>query len=234
MTLPLLISVPHGGHTIPPRLLEKCLLSERQIIKDGDEFAQAIYAPLESEVASYISTDIARAVLDMNRTEDDLRRDGVVKTHTCWNEPIWKESLTEEEARWLIDTYHLPYHQRLSEQAKRTDLLLAVDCHTMAANGPPVGPDPGQERPQVCLGNVNGKSCPDEWLSIMQDAFRKHFSGVVTVNEPFSGGYITKAHGKEMPWLQLELSRGNFATPWEKSSWVLSSLKHAVERIKLL
>lgn len=235
MTLPLLISLPHGGLTVPARLKENCLLSDEQIIKDGDEFASTIYTPLQQQVAAYITTDIARAVLDMNRAEGDIRKDGIVKTHTCWEEPVWKEPLNEEETRWLIETYHRPYHQSLTAQAQRPEqLLLAIDCHTMAAFGPPVGPDPGQERPNVCLGNVNGTSCPDAWLTILQSALQQHFPGEVTINHPFSGGYISQAHGKEMPWLQLELSRGDFATPQEKSRWVFDSLTDATTRIRLL
>lgn len=234
MTLPLLLSVPHAGTTVPRRLEDNCLLSETQIIKDGDEFAREIYGPFENEVNGFVSTDIARAVLDMNRAEGDIRKDGVVKTHTCWNEPVWERLLDEKEKRWLIDTCHRPYHRRLSGLARGTGLLLAVDCHTMAAFGPPVGPDPAVERPQVCLGNANGKSCPDEWSTILLRAFQRYFPGEVTLNRPFSGGHITRFHCAEMPWIQLELSRGAFATPAEKSRWVLASLEEAVVAIKQL
>lgn len=232
MILPLLISVPHGGVTVPDELKDNCLLSHPQIIKDGDEFSHEIYASLENEVVSFVSTDIARAVLDMNRAEGDIRKDGVVKTHTCWDEPIWKRPLSAREEQWLINSYHRPYHQRLTELAKHPSRLLAIDCHTMAAFGPPVGPDPDEERPQVCLGNINGESCPEEWLTIMCDAFQKHFPGEVRVNQPFAGGYITQFHGKEMPWIQLELSRGAFATPMKKSVWMMASLKDTVKQIE--
>jgi formiminoglutamase len=231
MTLPLLLSVPHAGTAVPGRLEGKFLLSGAQIARDGDEFAREIYAPLESEVKCLVSTEIARAVLDMNRAEEDMRKDGVVKTHTCWNEPIWKRPLDANEIQWLIDTCHRPYHRRLSELAQGRGLLLAVDCHTMAEYGPPVGPDPAGKRPQACLGNANGMSCPDEWSTILQCAFQRHFPGEVTVNRPFSGGYITRFHGTEMPWIQLELSRGAFATPEEKSRWVSASLRDAVAQI---
>ena len=231
MTLPLLISVPHAGLQIPESLQTNCLLSLEQIIQDGDEFALDIYGPLKDEVAAYVGTDIARAALDMNRAEDDIRKDGVVKTHTCWDVPIWRSSLDKGIIQWLIDTYHKPYHRRLTELAQGTDLILAIDCHTMAAFGPPVGPDTAAERPQVCLGNAEGRSCPDDWLLIMQSAFQSQFSGEITLNTPFSGGYITKHHGSEMPWIQLELSRGDFASPAEKSIRVKAALTEAVEGI---
>ncbi|MEE4218468.1 MAG: N-formylglutamate amidohydrolase [Xanthomonadales bacterium] len=231
MTLPLLLSVPHAGTGVPRRLAGNCLLSEAQVARDGDEFAAEIYAPLETGVRYMVRTDVARAVLDMNRAEDDLRKDGVVKTHSCWDEPVWKRPLGAKQKQWLLETYHRPYHRRLSELARDRGLLLAIDCHTMAEYGPPVGPDPAAKRPQACLGNANGRSCPDAWTAILQRALQTHFPGEVTVNRPFSGGYITRFHGTEMPWIQLELSRGAFASPEEKSRWVAASLEEAAAQI---
>ncbi|MES9956880.1 MAG: N-formylglutamate amidohydrolase [Sedimenticola sp.] len=231
MSLPILVSMPHGGLVVPDSLKANCKLSIDQIVEDGDEYALEIYSPLKNEVSAFISTDIARAVLDMNRAADDIRKDGVVKTHTCWDVPIWRNPLDKSDIQWLLENFHAPYHQQLSEYAKCSDLLLAIDCHTMAAFGPPIGPDPGSERPQVCLGNRSGKSCPDEWMNILQFAFQQQFPGEVTVNQPFSGGYITEFHGAEMPWIQLELSRGDFATPQQKSEWVVNALTSAVHAI---
>jgi formiminoglutamase len=231
MTLPILISLPHAGLLVPESLQSNCLLTTKQIVEDGDEYANEIYTPLKDKVAAFVTTDIARAVLDMNRQEDDIRKDGIIKTHTCWDIPIWEKPLDETVLRELLVRHHRPYHQQLTELAKESGLILAIDCHTMAANGPPVGPDPGVERPQVCLGNVDGQSCLGEWMEILKSAFQKVFPGEVTINRPFSGGYITRFHGQEMPWVQLELSRGDFATPSIKSFWVYAALKEAVDKI---
>jgi len=229
MVLPLLLSSPHAGLMVPDYLKANCLLTVDEIVKDGDEYAQAIYAPLKEKVQAFVSSDIARAVLDLNRAEDDIRKDGVVKTHTCWENKIWRQMLDQDAIQTLLNAHHRPYHQQLSTYAKQKELLFAVDCHTMAAFGPPVGPDPDASRPNVCLGNANGQSCPEEMMDIILSAFQAHFPGEVTVNRPFSGGYITQQHGKEMPWVQLELSRGDFATPEKKSEWVYAALKMAVE-----
>jgi formiminoglutamase len=101
----------------------------------------------------------------------------------------------------------------------------------MSAYGPPVAPDPGVERPQVCLGNAGGQTCPVEWMEILKSSFQAYFSGDVMLNQPFSGGYITRYHGDEMPWVQLELSRGDFASPTEKHSMIFAALKEAVSKI---
>ncbi len=184
--LPLLISVPHAGLSVPSELERLNLLLPREIAEDGDEGAREIYQVLKSEVTHFLSSDIARAFVDLNRAEDDIRKDGVVKTHTCWDVPIYGEPLGPDVVETLLRRYHRPYHQRLSELAGQ-QVILGVDCHTMAAFGPPVGPDPGSERPQVCLGNADG-TCPADWMENMRVWFQAHVPGEVSVNEPFSGG----------------------------------------------
>ena len=228
MSLPILVSVPHAGLRVPPEVAAAGLLSPEQVAEDGDEHAADIY-DFAAEVRHYVTTDVARAVVDLNRAEDDRRPDGVVKTHTCFNVPVWRQPPGEPIVKALLATYYRPYHGRLSALAGQ-GARLAVDCHTMLAVGPPIGPGPGRERPHVCLGNADG-TCPDAWMACLARSFEEQFGARVTVNEPFRGGFITRSHAAEMPWVQLELSRAPFATHSEKRRRVLGALKAALERI---
>lgn len=228
--LPLLISVPHAGLAVPSEVAHLNGLTPKEIAEDGDEGAREIYAILENRVAHFVTTDLARAFVDLNRAEDDIRKDGVVKTHTCWDVPIYLTPLTPNLIEMLLERYHRPYHRRLTVLAG-ADLLLGLDCHTMAAQGPPVGPDPGRARPQVCIGDGNG-ACRRDWAESLVDCFRKQFPGEVTLNQPFSGGYITRHHSKEMPWVQVELSRGPFASAAQKGAWVLAALTAWVNEVR--
>ena len=223
MKLPLLLSVPHAGLRVPAEVEPYCVLTEREIIEDGDEGAAEVY-DLESLVCSYLTTDVARAIIDLNRAEDDRRQDGVVKTHTCWNVPVYDPFPPDETIRKLLERYYHPYHARLSELANDKALVCAVDCHTMLAKGPPIGPGPGIERPWVCLGNADG-TCPQEWIESLRELFVAALDGLVTINEPFKGGYITRSHGAEMPWIQLEISRGGFMTNIGKRNCVFEVLR---------
>jgi len=231
--LPLLISVPHAGLQIPPEVQPNNLLTLSGIVQDGDEGAANIYGPLKNQVRHFVTTNTARAFVDLNRAEDDIRKDGVVKTHTCWNVPIYKQELTSDVIRQLITRYHRPYHDQLTTLANN-DVILAIDCHTMAEYGPPVGPDAGVKRPLVCLGNVHGKSCPIEWVEQMASCFRKEFDGHVTINTPFAGGYITQVHSREMPWIQLELSRSSYFTTEVKSIKVAAALSSWYKHIQAM
>jgi len=228
MKLPIAISVPHAGLLVPDEAAPYCQLTRQQIIKDGDEGAAEIY-DLRDEVAEYITTDVARAIVDLNRAVDDRRADGVVKTHTIWNEPIYREPLPEDVVTELLDRYYHPYHARLSEFSGQ-DLLFAADCHTMAAEAPPIQSNSGSKRPEVCLGNVLGQSFPESWTIILQQCFEDAFAGYnVTLNDPFSGGHITKTHGGEMPWIQIEVSRRQFLSTPEIRRRVLQALQTACE-----
>ncbi len=231
MTLPIIASVPHAGLRVPDDVAASCMLTPSEIVEDGDEHAAAIY-DIADDVAHYVTTDIARAVVDLNRAEDDRRPDGVVKTHTCFNVPIWREPLGEAAVENLLADYYRPYHARLRALAG-PDVRLAVDCHTMLAVGPPIGPGPGLPRPDVCLGNADG-TCPAAWMDCLAESFREQFGPRVTVNDPFRGGFITRSHAAEMPWVQVEMSRGPFAGNAEKRRRVLRALSDSLDRIAAL
>lgn len=224
MKLPILLSVPHAGTRVPPEAADYCILDKQAIIEDGDEHAAEIYWPLEKHMAAFVTTDIARAVVDMNRARDDFRKDGIIKTHTCWDVPVYREPLPNAVAQQLIEHYHRPYHDKLRQLA-RGDVTLGVDGHTMAGVGPPVGPDTGEKRPAVCLSDVMG-DCPPAWTESMLACFRKAFSPHrVTLNEPFTGGYITRTHSAAIPFVQVELSRAPYLSNAEKSQRVLQALR---------
>ncbi len=199
-----------------------CILTPREIVEDGDEGAAGIY-DFPGDVAEFLTTGIARAIIDLNRAEDDRRQDGVVKTHTCWDVPVYDPFPPDDVIAQLLHRYYRPYHRRLTALAA-SGVRLGLDCHTMAAHGPPVGPDPGAERPWVCLSNAGG-TCPAHWIEGLRESFAAEFGPRVTVNVPFRGGYITRTHAREMPWIQLELSRSPTMSNAEKQAATLGALR---------
>jgi formiminoglutamase len=193
------------------------------VAKDGDEGAGEIYA-LGEQVVAFVAADTARAIVDVNRAEDDFRKDGVVKTHTCWNVPVYRAAPPAETVRTLLEKYYRPYHRRLTKYAAAGAAFLAVDCHTMAAVGPPVGPDAGERRPRICLSDGDG-TLPPSWRDRLAYCLARSFGEEPSLNKPFRGGYIIRRHGVEMPWVQLELSREEFMTAAEKREKVLDALR---------
>ena len=222
MTLPMLISVPHAGLIIPPEVSDLCLLTPRQIREDSDEGAAEIYA-LQSEAAAFITTNVPRAIVDLNRDESDRTADGVVKTHTIWNIPIYRQPLPKAIVEILLERYYRPYHRRLVELS--AGIKMCLDCHTMAAFGPLTAPDPGVERPHVCLGNAHN-TCPQPLFKQLVRCFAQTFGrDNVTINTPFGGGHIVRVHAAERPWVQIELSRAEFMPIHDKRAAVVQAIQ---------
>jgi len=221
VTLPILISLPHAGLSVPPELAGVNALDDVEIARDGDEQAAQIY-DLAADVAAFVDTDIARAFVDMNRAEDDRSKDGVIKSHTCWDVPVYSEPLDEATIEALLQRYHRPYHARLSR--RRPGIVLGIDCHTMAAVGPPVGPDPGSERPLVCLSDAGGSCSPATFESLAL-ALERAFRCDVARNDPFKGGFIIRHHRSEMEWVQLEVSRTTSVSVEDKRAAVARGLR---------
>jgi len=223
MKLPLLISVPHAGRRVPAQAQPYCVLTEGQIAEDGDEGASEIYNFPEA-VEAFVTTTVARAIVDLNRAEDDRAPDGVLKTHTCLGVPVYSSQPPEQIVEFLLGLHYRPYHMQLRTLA-RGKVRLGVDCHTMLAVGPEIGPLAGEERPRICLGNLDGASCPDSWLDLFASCLHTSFRCEVALNFPFKGGFITRSHAEEVPWIQLELSRAPFLENREKRTLVLAALR---------
>ena len=220
MKLPLIVSVPHAGLTVPEEVQDYCALTAEQILADSDEGAAEIY-DLKSFAAEFITTAVARTIVDLNRAQDDRSRDGVVKTHTCCGAPIYRRPLPPDLIEILLDKYYRPYHLRLSQCAGKA--RLGVDCHTMAAVGPPSATDAGCNRPEICLSNAY-RTCPQDWFDKLVRCFEQSFGYKVSVDEPFKGGCISRSHSSELPWVQIELSRDPFLDITEKRSRVFAAL----------
>jgi formiminoglutamase len=221
---PILISIPHGGTDTPNELGERVALSRVDLFHDSDAFTGEIY-DIGGAVARVVKTDIARAYVDLNRAADDLppsNPDGVIKSMTCFKAPIYKEGREPDDIlrRRLLRRYYTPYHDKLRDIAASGDALLALDCHSMAAEPPPISPDYGSgapPRPMICLGNAHGNACDFNTLEILADCFRDAFAldaHDVTINIPFAGGYITRTHGsRPIPWVQVEMNRALYLSP---------------------
>jgi len=224
MTMPLLVSIPHAGMLVPPEVEDICILSREDLLADSDEGAEEIYAGLEQHSKAFTAADIARAVVDLNRSPDEIGGDGVIKSHTCWHIPVYRKFPDAELVHILLARYYFPYHAKLTAAGTSTTIRLGIDCHTMSAVGPPVGPDPGRERPLVCLSNAEG-TCPQEWLTCLAACFAAVFKKKVSINTPFRGGYITRRHASEMPWLQIEISRTDSLSLKFKRDCILEGLQ---------
>jgi formiminoglutamase len=205
----------------PPEVADRVCASAADIFEDGDAFTREIYE-VSRLVAHHQAAHVARAFMDLNRATHDrppANPDGIVKTATCFDRPIYVSPLDDASTERLIAKYYEPYHTALYDRASRGDLLLGLDCHSMAAMPPPVAPDRGVARPLFCLSNGEGQTCDDAMLHQLARAMAEAFGcpeDDVALNRPFKGGYITRRHGHNpLPWIQVEMNRSLYlARPW--------------------
>ena len=212
---PVLISIPHGGYKTPEELKDRILLSKKDLFKDSDAFTQDIY-DIGPAAFSVVTSDIARAFVDVNRSPSDLppeNPDGLIKSHTCHDKKIYKAGMEpdKELIRELLRKYYEPYYQKIRETFDGGTMALGFDCHSMENIGPSTARDAGQKRPMICLGNLHGETCPDKTVERLAECFIKAFELSrleVTQNNPFYGQYIIKTFGNSpVPWIQVEMNR---------------------------
>ncbi|MFC1492778.1 N-formylglutamate amidohydrolase [candidate division KSB1 bacterium] len=213
---PILLSIPHGGMKNPVELEHNITLTKKDLFEDSDSYTNSIY-DLTGKVNAVVKSEIARAFIDLNRAPFDLpplNTDGVIKSATCYNKQIYDNDVYANNGlvKKLLDKYYYPYFKQIQDHLSTEKIDIALDCHSMASIGPPVSSEPGIKRqPKICLGNSNGKTCPNDIVEKLAECFRTSFSlnvDDVTINDPFSGGYITRTYGmKPIPWIQVEMNR---------------------------
>ncbi len=226
-SLPLLLSVPHGGGSLPRELAPRVALSSTELFFESDPLTHDIFA-MGDFVQGRIVAEISRVIVDMDIDPFDRPPEfesGVVKYKTKGGKPVWLEDEmpTEDEIERLLDRYHRPYHDVLERTANRGAVQIGIDCHSMAPVGLKGAVDEGEPRPLFSIANFGDKkgkgddtTCPFKLMTAMKKAIETEFSeedapeGVplVAMNSPFEGGYILERHGFERtPWIQLHMNQ---------------------------
>lgn len=228
---PFLISIPHGGVSVPSEVRGLVNLSREEIVFNSDPHTRILYG-FDDAVEALVDFDVSRIFVDTNRAPYDYpprAQDGVVKVITQDGTPVFKRGQTpgRELIGTLLQYYYHPFHERLARALDTLPIGIAFDCHSMLPRSPPVRMDAGRERPLFCLsnrGDRNGRlkrpgglvTCPPEWLQALTRSFQAEFDGEgrVAMNDPFRGGFISVAHyrRRRIPWVQVEINRGFYET----------------------
>ena len=216
--LPILVTLPHGGLSVPPEIADRLAINATHIYNECDLWVDDLFAGVAAHAQGSITMPIARVLVDANRTPDDLQDpDGAIKMTTSYGHPIYRSPLSVYERNHLLVKYYRPFHHALRAAIAATSdrVRLALDCHNMAQHGPAAYADPGAQRPLICLANFgdeNGEPVPGGPPITCDPAFlraaAKHatelFSDltllepdptpppVVAMNQPFAGGYVMR------------------------------------------
>ena len=241
MRLPVLVAVPHAGRAYPPQVVERMRdpqgaqlrLEDRLVDRLGRMIAQATGAGL-------LVAHAPRALLDLNRAEDDIDWDmveggrpegvsaltsgqgcnrrarsglGLVPRRLPGSGEIWRGRLPRAELSARIAGIHRAYHAFLAEELARMRKLWGAALLIDLHSMPPLRPAEGEERaPLIVLGDRFGVSCRH---GLMGAALR-HLDAQdceAAQNRPYSGGYVLDRHGapdKGIHAVQIEVCRATY------------------------
>jgi N-formylglutamate amidohydrolase len=223
--LPVLVAVPHAGRAYPPQVTARMRdpigaqlrLEDRLVDRLGRMIAQATGAGL-------LVAHAPRALLDLNRAEDDIDWDmveggrpeggasvpasggqsgnrrarsglGLVPRRLPGSGEIWRTRLPRAELAARISGIHRAYHTFLADELARLRKAWGAALLIDLHSMPPLRPAEGEKQAaQIVLGDRFGASCHH---ALMSGALR-HLDArglPAAQNRPYSGGYVLDRHG---------------------------------------
>jgi N-formylglutamate amidohydrolase len=223
LRLPVLLAVPHAGRAYPPQVTARMRdplgaqlrLEDRLVDRLGRMIAQATGAGL-------LVAHAPRALLDLNRAEDDIDWDmveggrpegvpslaagqgtnrrarsglGLVPRRLPGSGEIWRGRLDREELAARIEGIHRAYHAALADELARIRAEWGAALLIDLHSMPPLRAADGEDRaPIIVLGDRFGAACHQGLMgrALTHLETRGH---AAAQNRPYSGGYVLDRHG---------------------------------------
>jgi len=226
-SVPLLLASPHSGTHMPRAFLAGARLSVPALRRIEDAHVGLLLAQSAALGIPLLEATHSRAVIDLNRAEDELdpamfdapvtpnprltdrvrRGYGLFPRVAGPNQPIHPGRLPAAIAATRIETLHRPWHDSIAHglAAARANHGYAVllDVHSMPTLE-------GRAPAQLVVGDLHGTSASARLVDWLEDCFAD--AGYRTArNHPYAGGYTTERHGQPasaMHAVQLEFDRG--------------------------
>ncbi|MGP1352596.1 MAG: N-formylglutamate amidohydrolase [Parasphingopyxis sp.] len=227
---PVILSVPHAGRHYPEHLLDQTRLGQNVLQSLEDRHVDGLVAPLAEHGFTVIIGNVARAFIDLNRSEREVDRAmvtprpartaveltakvrgglGLVPRRMAAHGNIYRHPIAQSDLSTRIKQAHRPYHALLSDTLdaarRRFGVAILLDCHSM----PPLRPARGSAPAQIVIGDRNGRSAAPAFPARAVDTARRE-GFRTTLNTPYAGGHILGRHGKperDIHALQLEICR---------------------------
>ncbi len=171
------VVVPHNGIHIPRDYVGNYDLDSPILFDDVDHGSYSIYRGING---SLLSTIIHRHVVDLNRERKNAFRDG---------EGVRKKEFGSNIRSEILARYFDPFwgvvNVELERIVDREGSVLLINGHTMESRG--------DERPDFCIGDNNGKICDVRLSKRFVEALKDNYFSVVgrgcdvRMNYPFKG-----------------------------------------------
>lgn len=228
---PLIISVPHAGSYYPKEFLKYKSIDIKKLKIMEDFKTDTFIDKINLNLADILIAECSRAVVDLNRSRQSLDNSmfnskikttpheevlliksglGVIPSK-CYTEEIFKSKLPNYYISKMLEKYYDPFHKKLSKRINylksKFGVVYLIDIHST-----PTLSNNNKNFPDVIIGDNFGKSSEENFKNDLINHF-KNLGLRLSINSPYSGGYITRSYGKKdknINVIQLEISKNYY------------------------
>jgi len=228
---PLIISIPHAGTYYPKEFLKYKSIDLKKLKIMEDFKTDTFIDKINLNLADILIAECSRAVVDLNRSRqslDDSMFNSKIKTtpheevlliksglgvipSKCYTEEIFKSKLPNFYISKMLEKYYDPFHKKLSKRINylksKFGVVYLIDIHST-----PTLSNNNKNFPDVIIGDNFGKSSEENFKNDLINHF-KNLGLRLSINSPYSGGYITRSYGKKdknINVIQLEISKNYY------------------------
>ena len=228
---PLILSIPHAGSYYPKEFLRYKSIDLKKLKIMEDFKSDTFIDKVDLNLADIFIAECSRAVVDLNRSRqslDDSMFKSKIKTtpheevlliksglgvipSKCYAEEIFKAKLPNLYISKMLTRYYDPFHKKLSKRINYLKLkfgaVYLIDIHST-----PALLNDKKNFPDVIIGDNFGKSSEENFRTNLISHF-KNLDLRLSINNPYSGGYITRRYGKKdknINVIQIEISKNYY------------------------
>ena len=220
-TTPLLVSIPHGGVHVPDSLARR-LTPEALVLADTDWHVERLYDFAGAMGAGVIAATHSRYVVDLNRPPDgaalyaNADNTELCPTTSFAREPLYRpgDAPGKDEIESRVAAYWRPYHDKLTAEIEhlrsRHGVAVLFDAHSIRSEVPRFFEG---RLVDFNLGTAAGASADGGLAERLLAVCAKAGAYGSVLNGRFTGGYITRSHGRPenaVHAVQLELSQATY------------------------
>lgn len=252
--LPIVIDSPHSGTVYPADF--GSVLQGLALRQGEDTWVHDLYASAPRHGATLLAAQFPRAYIDPNRSLLDIdtalladtwpgpvtpSRKTELGIGLVWRlmggQPMYDRRLSAAEVQQRIDRCWHPYHAALNAAldaaAAQAPQRWHLNVHSMPDDSYVKLGLPDQPLADFVLGNLDGATCDDTTLDVVEDALRSAGYSVAR-NDPFKGVEIIRQSGQpQRGWhaLQIEVKRSCYMDAQLQPNAGYARLQQAVDRM---
>ncbi len=233
--MPVLLSIPHSGTHYLQAFLDRSSLDEMQIRQSEDSFIDMFFAMAAHYGAHVLIANYPRAFVDLNRAENELdpylikqklkKSDinfstrtaaglGVIPRVVAENTPIYPDKIDLKEAQKRLTHIYRPFHNALQQTIthikQKFGYVILLDMHSMPSHLlDDIATHHNEPMIDITIGDKYGRACATH-VSVAIASYFRDRNYHVSLNQPYSGGFITTHYGKPTKAqhaVQIEINR---------------------------